>query len=642
MPSIETLRNWMTGAPAGMDDVGRAHIRAEQAYAIAHATPIMMVASVCAACVFLASMLQNVAETWTIGWAFLICVYSAYCYVLTLDARKRSRQAHVTRRAIANTIVRAFVLGALWASLPVGHSLFGQGEGQLVVFCLTCLMMGAGAFFFSAIPGATYAFLAPILSGAIFAIVEIEGADHAPLVSLFVVYAIALTRMAQLQAARLIARLQDEIEAERLSGRDPATGLPNRDSFAQELGVAFQRLARFGEKFAVASLSFDRIDQELETSADDALVVALANHLVDLVDRTDYVGCTAEREFSVILAGVGCAQEAGAAVERLARALALPLVARGEDNELCQAAGIALAPKDGQSVADLMRALAQALDASRQEKTPTICFFDPADEAFVQERRGLEEDLRYAVAERQLHLEFQPIMDLATNRIASCEALVRWRHPERGLLSPDIFIPIAERTGLIHEIGEWIIHEACRVLALLPSDVRMAMNISATQLRGDCVLATLWDAMATADVDYDRVEIEVTESLLIAHDDPALSVVTSLAEAGFAITLDDFGTGYASLNYLNRLPLSRVKIDRQFVSSMITDQRQSAIVGSILSLSKALGMQVTAEGVETREQIALLTAVGCDCAQGYHISKPLPEAELLELFAADREAVAAA
>ena len=636
------LRNWLTGAPGGADEMALAHIRAEQSHALTHSTPLMMVLSVCAACVLLASMLQQSQEQWAIGWTFMVCVYSAYCYVLTLDARKRRRHAHVTRRAIFNAVMRAFVLGALWAALPVGYVFSDLNTGELVVFCLTCLMMGAGAFFLSPVPGAAYAFVAPMVAGAIASVLAIEGADHVALVALFLVYGIALARVAHLYAARLVERLQGEIDAERASGRDPATGLPNRESFAQELGVAFQRLERFGEKFAVASISFERLGEEVGTSADDVLVAALANHLVDLVDQTDFVGCTSEREFSIILAGVHCAQEAAGAVERLVKALALPSAARGEEFELFWAAGVALASKDGESVDALMRAVASALKAGQADADHPVRFFDSLDESVVSERRQLEADLRQAVENGELRLEFQPILDVKTNRIASCETLVRWVHPTRGLVTPDVFIPIAERTGLIHEIGEWIMRESCRVLALLPSDVHMAMNVSAAQLRGQSVFETLREALADSGVDNRRIDIEVTESLLIARDDPALTVISALADQGYSITLDDFGTGYASLNYLNRMPLTRVKIDRQFVAAMATDPRQAAIVAAILGLSKSLGLEVTAEGVETHEQVALLRAVGCDCVQGYLVSRPLPERELLALFAGGARSMAAA
>jgi diguanylate cyclase len=241
-----------------------------------------------------------------------------------------------------------------------------------------------------------------------------------------------------------------------------------------------------------------------------------------------------------------------------------------------------------------------------------------------------------------LRLQFQPILDVETNRIVSCEALVRWAHPERGMLAPDVFIPIAERTGLIHEIGEWIMQEACRVLARLPDDVHMAVNISAAQLRGQSVLSTLAAALEGTDITNDRIDIEVTESLLIAQDDPAIFVINSLADAGFSITLDDFGTGYASLNYLNRMPLKRVKIDRQFTNAMMTEPRQAAIVNAILQLSKSLGLEVTAEGVETIAQLDLLRSIGCDAVQGYLIARPLSEGNLLEMFARRRSALAAA
>ena len=632
MQPLPVLSGLMSGIPVGTDQVGRTRIRAEQIYAITRATPLMMVMSVCAACILLASMLQDKREYWAIGWAFGVCAYSAYCYVLTLEPRKRGRAIQVSHRAILSAMRRSFVLGALWAALPALFFMFGETDSELTIFCLSCAMMGSGSFFLAPIPGAAYAFFVPVLIASIFAVFQIDTSDAMSFIALFVVFGVALARMSYLHAADLVARLQSQIEAERESGKDPTTGLPNRDHFVREMSVAFQRLNRFGEKFAVANLRFESFGADASPEAETANLVAFATRLQDIVEQTDVVGRIAEHEFAVILSGVGCAQQAAATVERLVKSLALPVDPGANAQGMRWAAGLALAPKDGASVADLTRAASRALFSARNSASRPISFFDADDEATVDERRQLEADLRDAVEQRQFHLEFQPILDVDTGRISSCEALVRWVHPKLGLLPPDVFIPIAERTGLIHEIGEWIMEDACRVLARLPSDVRMAMNISAAQLRGESVLSTLAHALAGSGVDNSRVDIEVTESLLISRDDPALAVIGKLADAGFAITLDDFGTGYASLNYLGRLPLKRVKIDREFTGAMLHEPRHAAIVNAILQLSSALGLEVTAEGVETAEQLELLRAVGCDSVQGYLISKPVPENELYAFF----------
>ena len=643
MSAMNRVQAWMAGIPAGMDEAGKARVRAEQVFSITRATPVMMVASVCAASILLAAMLQDSREYWAIGWTFVVVAYSAFCYVLTVDARKRRRPLQVSAKVVTRTIWRSHVLGLLWAALPALFFLSGETSAELTIFCLCCAMMGGGAFFLSPIPGAAYAFFGPVLLASIFAVLQIDGMDRTSLISLFVGFGIALARMSQLAASGLVARLQSEIAAERKSGVDSATGLSNLDHFAGEVDVALQRVARFGEGFALVDLRFEPpAADEVEEAGADELVRTLARRLVDLAERTDHVGRIGEQEFAVLLSGVTSAQEAAVAVERLIKPLALPLDLSRRGGIVRWSAGLALAPKDGAGAADIMQAAAHALATAREDADRRVCFFDRSDDAFVDERRDLETDLRRALAERQLYLEFQPIHDLGSQRISSCEALVRWKHPVRGVLSPDVLIPIAERTGLIYEIGEWIIEDACRVLARLPSDMRMAMNISAAQLRGDSVLSTLERALSELGLSARSVDIEVTESLLISRDDPAVVAIGQLAAAGFAITLDDFGTGYASLNYLGRLPLKRVKIDREFVGAMLRDPRHAAIVNAILQLSMSLGLEVTAEGVETREQLEFLAAMGCGSIQGYLISKPLSEGELLALLAGNGAMMVAA
>ena len=588
----------------------------------------------------LAAMRGVPHENWVMGWGFVVCSVSAYCYVRTLKARARPRPLQANEGEIVVAIRRALLLGVLWSLPPLMFLLDGEGPGHLTLFCLLCGMMGGGAFFLSSIPGAAVAFFSPVLLASIFAALHIDETDQWSFVALFGVFGAALASMSYRHAGQMIASLDKMIEEQRRSGRDPLTGLANRDMFARELSVAFQRLTRFGEKFALLHLHVDC--GETQTAANDDIVVALAGRLSRLVEQTDVVGIFGPCEFGVILSGVGCAEEAAAIAERLSKALSLPLQLNDREYSLQWTAGLALAPKNGASVVELMRAAARASVSARDTAGADMRFCDAADGDLVEDRRQIAADLRNAIAQRQMYLEFQPICDVRSGRISSCEALVRWNHPVRGAVSPDIFIPIAERTGLIHEIGEWIVEEACRVLSNMPEDMHMAVNISAAQLRGDSVLSTLMHALAGSGVANDRIDIEVTESLLIARDDPALKVIAQLAEAGFSITLDDFGTGYASLNYLGRLPLKRVKIDREFTREMMIDERHTAIVNAILQLSKALGLEVTAEGVETRAQYEILRAIGCDSMQGYLLSRPVSEQELLALVTRREPLMAAA
>ena len=262
-------------------------------------------------------------------------------------------------------------------------------------------------------------------------------------------------------------------------------------------------------------------------------------------------------------------------------------------------------------------------------------FFDEKHAQAVQERRDLEADLRAAIEHNELEVALQPIVQITTGRIIGCEALARWRHPTRGPISPDEFIPMAERTGLIHELGMWIVRDACRLAALMPPDAPISVNVSVAQLRNAAMTAEMLATIAEFGLTPDRIEIEITESLLITRDDPAIDTARELSKAGFPIALDDFGTGYSSLNYLRKLPLNRVKIDKEFTRDSVEHADCAAIVVSVVQLARTLGLEVTAEGVETEAQLAFLKSIGCGAAQGYLISRPVAEKDLPALFMRD-------
>jgi EAL domain-containing protein (putative c-di-GMP-specific phosphodiesterase class I) len=235
----------------------------------------------------------------------------------------------------------------------------------------------------------------------------------------------------------------------------------------------------------------------------------------------------------------------------------------------------------------------------------------------------LQRDLEGAIERNELFLVYQPFIEIGENRIAGFEALLRWRHPERGLVPPSDFIPIAEETGLIHQIGEWVVRRACLTLAEWPDDVRVAVNFSAVQFNHTGILQTIVQALAQAGARPDRFEIEITESMLIAKYGSALSILNSLLDLGVTVALDDFGTGFSSLTYLRKLPFSRIKIDQSFIRDMLVQPDCAAIVKSVISLARDLNIDVVAEGVETADQLEYLRQIACDEVQGYLIGRPV-------------------
>jgi EAL domain-containing protein (putative c-di-GMP-specific phosphodiesterase class I) len=255
----------------------------------------------------------------------------------------------------------------------------------------------------------------------------------------------------------------------------------------------------------------------------------------------------------------------------------------------------------------------------------------------AKERRALEMDLRVALANNELTLVFQPLIDLGDDEIKSCEALLRWDHPKRGMVQPLDFIPIAEETGLIHPIGEWVIREACRQAASWPDGIGVAVNLSAEQFHSPDIVTAVEKALKDSGLEPKRLEIEVTETVLISEMDRALSVLTELRQMGVRIALDDFGTGYSSLSYLRKLPFDKIKIDRSFVRDLSTHSQSQAIVGALIGLAGELGVGVTAEGVETHDQLAQLRASGCEEAQGFLIARP-QSATAISAFIAQAQA----
>jgi EAL domain-containing protein (putative c-di-GMP-specific phosphodiesterase class I) len=291
-----------------------------------------------------------------------------------------------------------------------------------------------------------------------------------------------------------------------------------------------------------------------------------------------------------------------------------------------------LAPRDGSTSNDLLKHVDVALYRAKKAGPGTIRFFEPGDDVSSRERRALQHDLEGAIERNEFFLVYQPFLDLRENRVTGCEALLRWRHPVRGLVPPGEFIPIAEESGLIHTIGEWVIRRACATLSYWPEDVRIAVNFSAVQFQNANVLQTVVRALVEAGISPGRFEIELTESMLISKYGSASSVLKSLLQLGVTVALDDFGTGYSSLTHLRKFPFSRIKIDQSFVRDMLTQPDCAAIVKSVIGLAQDLGIGVVAEGVETKEQLDYLRQTNCGEVQGYLIGRPVLSDQVFALL----------
>jgi len=419
-----------------------------------------------------------------------------------------------------------------------------------------------------------------------------------------------------------------------LAFNDTLTGLPNRTMFQQQLEHAFRAAEGNGSLFALHCLDLDQfkvINDTLGHPAGDLLLMEAA-HRVQHAARGHFVARLGGDEF-VVLQSIG---EDRDAIDRLARdiliTMAQPLSVDGNQFVPSTSIGIAIAPQDGEEGGTLLRNADLALYRAKEAGRGTYAFFEQSLNERAQQRRQVESDLRQALERGEFELYYQPLFDLEQNRICSFEALLRWRHPERGLIAPAEFVPIAEDTGLIVPIGSWVVREACAQASTWPDNIRVAVNVSAVQFHRGAVQETVLRALADTGLKPDRLEVEITESIFLEGGESTLRLLHGLRELGVRIALDDFGTGYSSLSYLQSFPFDKLKIDRSFIQNLLTREGATAIVHAITELANALGIETTAEGVEETAQLMELRAHGCSSVQGYLFSEPMSAPDVARLF----------
>ena len=427
-------------------------------------------------------------------------------------------------------------------------------------------------------------------------------------------------------------RAQDQIS--HMARHDALTNLPNRTLFREELERAI-KLAKVGDQLAVLCLDLDhfkKINDSLGHPIGDALLNEVALRLRGCVGTGDTVARLGGDEFAVVQFCKGCDPTAVSALaSHIVELLAAPYEIGGHQLVIGASVGISLSPDDGNDPDQLLKNADLALYRAKADGRSTYRFFETGMDARAQARRVMELDLRLAMQRSEFEVHYQPIRDIASDEIAVCEALVRWRHPQRGLVAPNQFIPLAEETGLIVQLGEWVLRQACRDAARW-SKACVAVNLSPVQFRSPNLVATVKAALDEAGLPAQRLELEITESVLLQNSETTRETLLELRELGIKISLDDFGTGYSSLSYLRSFPFDKIKIDRSFVSELGSSRDSLAIIRAVTGLGKSLGMVTTAEGVETDDQLDLLSREGCTQAQGYLISKPRPIAEIEDML----------
>jgi diguanylate cyclase (GGDEF)-like protein len=435
------------------------------------------------------------------------------------------------------------------------------------------------------------------------------------------------------ELARLAAsfnEMSDKIEERErrithLAFNDVLTGLPNRTMFHQQLDHLYRSLEDGRSMLALHCLDLDQfksINDTLGHPAGDALLISAGQRIRD-VARGHFVARLGGDEFVVLQTVQGDRNAIDRLAHDLIEAVARPLRVEGNELAPSTSVGIAIAPFDGSDSGTLLKNADLALYRAKEAGRGTFAFFEESLNQRAQVRRQLETDLRLALERSEFEIVYQPLFDLQDNSVGSFEALLRWNHPTKGVISPTEFIPIAEDTGLIVPIGAWTIREACRQAVQWPRDIRIAVNVSPIQFHRGGLQDTILQALATTGLEPNRLEVEITESIFLDGGESTLKLLHSLRSLGVRIALDDFGTGYSSLSYLQSFPFDKLKIDRSFIQNLLTRPGASAIVRAITELASALGMETTAEGVEESAQLDALRLNGCSSVQGFLFSKPI-------------------
>ncbi len=431
-------------------------------------------------------------------------------------------------------------------------------------------------------------------------------------------------------------RSRNEAQIAFLARHDPLTGLPNRVLFRERLNAALSGIES-GRGVAVLYLDLDRfklINDTLGHPVGDALLREVSARLMHCVRDMDTVARLGGDEFAIIQCGIDNRAAAACLAERLIDALRTPFAIDGNNVVTNTSIGVTLAPEDGIAAGKLLKNADLALYQAKGDGRGLFRFFTTEMDAAVAQRRRLETDLQRALARDEFLIHYQPQFDIVSGGITGVEALLRWQHPTRGLLLPADFIPVAEDTGLINAIGRWVLRRACQDAASWPDHCRIAVNLSAAQFRDVGLPATVIDVLRESGIKPERLELEITETILLHNDAGTLDMLRAFRDQGIHIAMDDFGSGYSSLAYLRKFPFTRVKIDQCFTRDLGQSPEAETIVSAIAQLASALGLQTTVEGVETADQLRILRRTGCEEAQGFLLGRAIPPAEITKLLAA--------
>ena len=427
-------------------------------------------------------------------------------------------------------------------------------------------------------------------------------------------------------------RQESQARSQYLAYHDSLTGLGNRLLFKEQLEEALKDVSVTPHPLAVLFLDLDgfkAVNDTLGHSVGDLLLKSVATKLRDILPRTDRIARLGGDEFAILQISATQPGSSIALAEKIIEVVGQPNSIDGHDVRVGASVGIAVAHPGDMNTENFLKSADLAMYSAKSDGRGTYRMFDPAMDAIVQARRLLERDMRTALAQDGFRLFYQPLVNLQSKKVTAFEALMRWQHPERGMVPPSDFIPVAEEMGLIVQLGEWALRQACAEATEWPDGICVSVNLSPLQFSKGNLVSSVMSALASAGLPASRLELEITESVLLEKSERNITILNQLRELGVRISMDDFGTGYSSIGYLRSFPFDKIKIDQSFVRDLLVDEGSLAIVRAIAGLGASFGMTTTAEGVETEEQMRCLNLEGCIEVQGYLYSKPVPANEIV-------------
>jgi diguanylate cyclase (GGDEF)-like protein len=537
-------------------------------------------------------------------------------------------------------LVGAFASGVMWGASAVVLFPAGSLPHQVFVSFVIAGMVAGAVATLSPVMTAFALFAIPALTPMILQFLLRDGPLHFPMSFMSVLFGLAMLTVARHVNTTLRESLRMSRHNEQLAHFDALTGLPNRVMFAQSLEQALRRAERNSTQLALLFIDVDRfknVNDALGHDAGDQLLREVAQRLRHGLRASDMVARFGGDEFIVVLEDLPESAYAGTVAAKLLEGLAAPMHIEGQEFHVTASIGIATCPQDARDARTLQKKADTAMFRAKAQGRNTYRFHAPQSDAHSLERLTMETQLKRALERGELTLHYQPKQEIASGLVTGMEALLRWQHPELGLVPPARFIPLAEETGLIVPIGEWVLRTACEQTAALPTHthnrrLRVAVNLSARQFLDESLVKLVERVLAETRLAPSALELEITESVIMQSPDQTRHMLGALRELGVTLAMDDFGTGYSSLAYLRRFPVDSIKIDRSFINGVPGEPDGESITQAVIAMAHSLHLRAIAEGVETAQQLEFLRRHGCDEIQGYFFSKPLPYPQLTRIL----------